>query len=905
MADRLFLLDGTAFAFRSFFAIRNSLSTSAGQPTNAVYGFTRVLLKILREHEPTHLVAVFDAPGKTFRDDMYEAYKATRPQTPPELISQMPLILELVEAFNITTLSVAGVEADDVIGTLARRAAEEGLDVVIVTNDKDALQLVGGRVKVFDPNKGDTGLWYGDAEVKERFGVPPKNVVDVLALMGDAVDNVPGVRGIGEKTAKVLLEKYGDLENLYAHIGELKGKQRERLEEDREMAFLSRRLVTIETDVPLEVQPEDCRRRAYDRERLVRLFAGLEFGSLLEEFLPETASVEETDYRLVLTSKDLEAVVQEMRAAGRFAVDTETTSENPMRASLVGISLSSRPHTGYYIPVGHAPEAMVEAPQEGHLFSDMPVRGLEKRYVLEELRPLLEDPAFGKIGQNIKYDMVVFAREGVWLSGVAMDTMVASYLTDPSRMRHNLDEICLHYLKRKMIPISELIGKGSKSVTFDKVPIASACAYASEDADITLRLAELFEKTLRERELEKLFREVELPLIEVLARMELTGVAIDASVFERLRQELEQRLKALETDIFEQAGERFQINSPKQLQEILFVKLGLTPVRKTKTGYSTDVDVLEELAEAHPLPKLILEYRTLEKLRGTYVDALPKLVHPETGRIHTSFNQAVAATGRLSSSEPNLQNIPIRTEIGRRIREGFVPGGRDYQLISADYSQIELRVLAHLSGDEGLRTSFERDEDVHRDTAARVFGVPVEKVTSEMRRQAKAVNFGVIYGQSAFGLAKSLKIPQAEAARFIDAYFVQYPGVKAWVDETLRLARENGYVTTLMNRRRYVQDLNSRDVAIRKGAERIAVNTPVQGSAADIIKVAMIRVFDALRGGQGRLLLQVHDELLLECPTEEAEALARTTQRIMEEVVQLSVPLKVDVGIGSNWAEIH
>jgi DNA polymerase-1 len=906
MADRLFLIDGSAFAYRSFFAIRNTLTNSKGQPTNAVFGFTRVLLKILREHDPSHIAVVFDAPGKTFRDELYSEYKATRQGTPEELVCQIPLIDAVVDAFNIPLLRVAGVEADDVIGTLAKRASESGMEAVIVTNDKDALQLVGDGIRVFDPNKGDTGLWYSEEEVKERFGVPPEHVVDVLALMGDASDNVPGVKGIGEKTAKTLMEKYGSLEGLYAHLDELKGKQRENLDADRETAFFSRQLVIIDTNVQLELCPDHCRRREFDREKAVAIFTELEFQSLLQEFLPDAQTVEETDYRLVLTIKELEAVIREMKTAGRFALDTETDSIDPMRASLVGISMSSRAGTGYYIPVGHAQEAMVrQQGNAGELFATQAVKGLSREVVLERLRPLLEDPRIGKLGQNIKYDLVVLERAGLKVAGVRMDTMVASYLTDPSRLRHNLDEICLHYLKRKTIPISDLIGKGSKSVTFDKVPIDSACTYACEDADVTGRLAQIFEPLLRERGLDALFREVELPLIGILARMELAGVAIDLEVFERLKGELAQRLKALEAEIYERAGERFQINSPKQLQDVLFNKLGLKPVRKTKTGFSTDVDVLEELALEHPLPEVILEYRGLDKLRSTYVEALPKLVHPETGRIHTSFNQAVAATGRLSSSDPNLQNIPIRTDIGRRIREGFVPGGKDRKLISADYSQIELRILAHLSGDRHLREAFQQDLDVHRATAARVFGVPPEAVTPEMRRQAKGVNFGVIYGQSAFGLAKALKISRADAARFIDEYFVQYPGVNAWINDTLRRAKEEGYVTTLLNRRRYVAELKNRDMATRRAAERIAVNTPVQGSAADIIKLAMIRLDKALEGTRARLLLQVHDELLLEGPADEAERIAEVTREVMENAVELDVPLRVDVGVGGNWAEIH
>lgn len=898
MADRIFLIDGSAFAYRAFFAIRG-LTNSKGQPTNAVFGFARVLLKLLREHDPSHIAVIFDAPGKTFRDDMYADYKATREATPDDLASQFPLMHDLVEAFNVRLIVQPGVEADDVMGTLARHAAERGMEAVLVTGDKDMLQLVSERVRVFDPGKGDDGKWLTEADVRERFGVGPENVIDALGLMGDTADNVPGVKGIGPKTAKALLEQYTTLENLYEHIDETKGKQRERLEQDKELAFLSRELVTIRTDLDLPVTIDDCRRQEFDRTKMAATFAELEFQSLLEEFTPDASEVEENDYRLVLTEDELKKAIAEMRANGAMAVDTETTSTDPMRAELVGVSMSCKANTGYYIPVGHTPEAM------SALSVSLPENRLDKKKALDLLRPLLEDPKVAKVGHNIKYDLLVLERAGIRLDGITLDTMVASYLTDAGRLRHNLDEVSLHYLSRKLIPISDLIGKGSKAVTFDSVPVDSACTYASEDADVTWRLAAVFQPLLRERGLEALYDEVELPLIRVLARMEQAGIAIDTGVFEGLRGEVEKRLRELEIDIHETAGEPFQINSPKQLQEILFGKLGLKPVRKTKTGYSTDVEVLEELAGAHPLPEKILEYRALEKLRGTYIEALPKLVNPETGRIHTSFNQAVAATGRLSSSDPNLQNIPVRTEIGRRIREGFVPGKAGHKLISADYSQIELRILAHLSEDKHLREAFEHDADIHEETAMRVFDVLPGMVTPEMRRRAKAVNFGVVYGISAFGLSRNLGISTAEAARFIEQYFQKYPGVKKWIDATLAQAAKDGYVKTLLNRRRYVADLTTPNQTVRKAAERVAINTPVQGSAADIIKVAMIRLDKALENTKARMLLQVHDELVVEAPENEADRVAKSMQKTMEEAFELAVPLKVDVAIGNHWAEIH
>ena len=897
MSDRLFVIDGMAYAFRSYYAIKN-LRDSKGRPTNAVFGFARVLLKILRENEPTHMVMVFDAPGKTFRDDMYPEYKANRDETPAELIAQFPVIDRLVEAFDIPILRVPGVEADDVIGTLAKRAQAENIEAVLVTGDKDILQAVDDGVKVYDPNKGEIGLWYGPEEVKQRFGVPPDRVIDALGLMGDSADNVPGVRGIGEKTAHKLLEKYGSIEGIYENLDELKGKQKEKLAEDRDIAFLSRELVTLKTDVVLDERLEDFRCVELDHAKLANIFAELEFRSLHEEFAEEAPQEEEQrDYRLVLTATELDSAIEEMRAAGLFAVDTETTSVNPMQADLVGVSMSCGDGTGYYIPVAYQPDLLTA--------TDLPSSILPKEESLAALRPLLEDPGIGKVGHNIKYDLIVLRRAGVELRGIRMDTMVASYLTNPSRLRHNLAEVSLQYLRLQMTPISGLIGKGSKAITFDKVPLESACDYACEDADVTWRLNGVFRSSLRERELETLYEEVELPLIGVLARMEMAGIAIDENLFRELRKEIGVRLETVEAEIFELAGGPFQINSPKQLQVILFETLKLPPKRKTKTGYSTDVEVLEQLKEEHPLPGKVLEYRTLEKLRGTYVEALPKLVNRETGRIHTSYNQAVAATGRLSSSDPNLQNIPVRTELGKRIREGFIPGEPGEKLISADYSQIELRILAHLSEDENLRKAFENDEDIHRDTAARIFEVEPGSVSSDMRRQAKAVNFGIVYGISAFGLARNIGVSNAEAAKFIEHYFELYPGVKTWMEQTKEQAKTSGYVTTLLNRRRYIPELESSDANTRRAAERVAINTPVQGTAADIIKIAMIRLDEALAKTSSRLLLQVHDELVAEGPAEECEDTAALMKDVMEGALILSVPLKVDIGIGNNWAEIH
>lgn len=904
MADKVFLIDGMAMAFRAYFAIR-SLTNSRGQATNAVFGFTRKLLQMLRDEKPSHMVMVFDAPGKTFRDDIYPEYKSHRPPTPDDLISQFALIDEVVEAFQIPVVRIPGVEADDVLATLAKRAAGEGKQAVIVTGDKDLLQCVGDGVDVFDPFKNDVGKWYDAAAVQERYGVPPENVIDVLALMGDSADNIPGVRGIGEKTARKLLEKYGDLDGIYANLDELKGKQKEKVTEDREIAYLSKELVTIKTDVETDLDWADCTVDEPDAAALAELFKRFEFRGLTEEFLPAGDTDEDLKYELVLTEDRLKEVAAEMRAAGVFAVDTETTSIDAMQARLVGISMSCAEQTGYYVPVGHSAASVVVEGESGDLFEAPKAPGLDPAVALKILAPLFADEKIGKIGHNIKYDMLILENAGAPVRGVVMDTMVASYLTDPGRLRHNLDDVSLHYLTRKLIPISELIGKGAKAITFDNVPVEKACDYACEDADITWRLAEVFTPLLEERALTELFQSVELPLISVLARMELAGVAIDEPLFDTLREEIGTRLAELVIEIHELAGEPFSINSPKQLQEILFGRLGLKPVKKTKTGYSTDVEVLEILAADHPLPEKILEYRTLDKLRGTYVDALPTLVNPATQRLHTSFNQAVAATGRLSSSDPNLQNIPIRTDMGRRIREGFVPGKKGDVLISADYSQIELRILAHLADDPHLKQAFHDDEDIHRDTAARVFGLDPDDVTPDMRRQAKAVNFGVVYGISAFGLAKNLGTSRGEAQVFIDRYFEKYPGVKIWMDQTIENAREMGYVKTMLNRRRYLLEIKGSDVQMRKTAERMAINTPVQGSAADIIKLAMVELDPKLRDEGAQMVMQVHDELVVEAPKKKAKAIAALMREVMENVVPMEVPLKVDVGIGPNWAAIH
>jgi len=893
---RFCLVDGTAFAHRSFHAIRR-LTDPEGRPTNAVLGFTKTLLKVLREQKPDYVAVVFDTHAPTFRHEMYEEYKATRKKTPEDLVVQMPVIREVVDALGIAVVEKDGYEADDIIGTLARRAENAGMDAVIIGADKDLLQLVSPHVSVYDP-QGKSPPWT-EHNIHERFELGPEKVVDVMALRGDSSDNVPGVPGIGEKGAKELISKYGSLEQVYENLTDIKGKRYQMLRDHRESAFLSKKLVSIDTHVPLDLDLETCKFTKIDPARVVPVFKRLNFQSLLKEFMQSTHD-EKVDYRVIQEMSELERLIEELRAARSFALDLETTSQRPMQADMVGISVSWQPGTAFYVPVGHTKDALQGT--DGKQYSQLP-----RDAVISKLRPLLEDESLKKTGQNIKYDMVVLATHGVRFRGVEFDTMIASYLIDPTGGKHNLDDLALRYLDHKMIPISDLIGTGAKATTMDHVPVDRAAHYACEDADMTWRLRRLFEPMLAERNVAQLFADVEIPLISVLADMELAGVKIDLRVFGQISSKLNSQLEQAAEKVYEIAGERFNINSSKQLQNILFDKLGLPRLRKTKTGYSTDVGVLEQLSNEHPLPEMLLEYRTLEKLRNTYVKSLPKLINKKTGRIHTSFNQAVTATGRLSSSDPNLQNIPVRTELGREVRRGFVPRSDDMRFVSADYSQIELRLLAHLSGDENLTKAFKQGEDIHAATAARIFGTPSDQVTPEMRRRAKVVNFGLIYGMGPLRLAREFGISMDEAKQFMENYFTIYPGIKEYIRNTIAQAEEMGYVSTILNRRRYMPELRTATGQDRQYAERAAINAPIQGSAADLIKIAMNRLHAFLTGNgmAARLVLQVHDELLLEAPLDEVGTVKKQTVSIMENVYPLNVPLKVDIGVGRNWLESH
>ncbi|MDX1762903.1 MAG: DNA polymerase I [bacterium] len=883
----LYLIDGSSYIYRAFYAIRN-LSNSKGLPTNAVYGFTRMLMKVINEKEPDYVAVAFDAKGPSFRHEIYKAYKANRPAMPDDLQPQIPYIKRMVEGFQIPSIEQPGVEADDILGTLAHLGAAKGLEVVLVTGDKDFFQLVGPRVTVYDTMK---EVVYGEKEVTDRVGVEPGRVVDLMALTGDASDNVPGVPGVGPKSALKLLETYHDLEGVLANASKIKGKMGERIAENSEKARMSKRLVIIDTALDIGLDLDTFLYTKPKLEDLMALLRELEFTSLLQEFASDNKT-ESKDYRTILTAKALQTFLGRIKKQKDVSIDLETTALDPMRAAIVGISLSVQRGEGVYIPVAHRG---ADAPEQ-----------LPLREVLDALGPLLIDPKIKKIGQNIKYDMLVLANAGVKVEGVYFDTMVASYLINPSRTTHNLNDLALTYLNHKTITYQEVTGTGRKAIGFDQVPVDQATAYAAEDAEITYALYELLAPRLEEQNLDGLFHEIEVPLISVLARMEQTGVRIDTDFLGVMSREIGDDLDRLKKKIYGLAGEEFNINSTQQLARILFTKLKIKPVKKTKTGFSTNVEVLQKLAEEHELPREILEYRSLNKLKSTYVDALPKLVHPETGRVHTSFNQTVTATGRLSSSDPNLQNIPIRTPLGKKIRQAFVaePG---HLLLSADYSQVELRILAHLSEDENLISAFFNNEDIHTRTAAEIFDLPADRVTPEMRRDAKVVNFGIIYGMGRYGLVRQLGIPISEAERYIEQYFARYPGVRLYQEKLLADAREQGFVTTIMNRRRLIPELSQSNKAIVAAGERTAINTPIQGSSADIIKVAMLRISKALEKKKKKtsMILQIHDELVFEVPEEELEAVRGIVKQGMEEVVQLKVPLVVEMGVGRNWSEAH
>ncbi len=902
----LLLVDGSSYLYRAYHALP-PLTNSRGEATGAVFGVTNMLRTLLKSYQPAHLAVVFDAKGKTFRDDLFAQYKAHRPPMPDDLREQIDPLHQIIVAMGIPCLVIDGVEADDVIGTLARQAVAKDMDTLISTGDKDMAQLVNDRTTLINTMTHQSLDRQG---VMEKFGVRPDQIVDYLALIGDTSDNIPGIPGVGPKTAAKWLNQYGSLDEIMRHADEIKGKIGEKLRANLDLIPLSRQLATIKCDVPLEVGPDTLRRTEPDQDALRALFQRLEFRRWLEELCKagsgeaqgEPASgkpaqaAPAASYDTVLTEEALQHWLDRVTAAELFAFDTETTSLSPLDAEIVGISLAVQADEGAYIPLAHD-------------YAGAPAQ-LSRDLVLERLRPLLEQEQSRIVGQNLKYDISVLANYGIKLAGRLYDTMLESYVLNSNATRHDMDSLALQYLGRATVHYEDIAGKGKKQLAFNEITIEQAVPYAAEDADVTLQLHHaLWPKLTREAGLKKVFEDIEMPLMPVLAEIERYGVLVDAGQLKTLSKELAAGMEALAEQAYALAGEPFNLSSPKQIQAILYDKLQLPVIRKTPGGQpSTAESVLQELALDYPLPRLILEHRSLSKLKSTYTDKLPLQIHPRTGRIHTSYHQAVTATGRLSSSNPNLQNIPVRTANGRRIRQAFIaPPG--CVIIAADYSQIELRILAHFSGDPGLLEAFRREQDIHRATAAEIFAVDPDQVTAEQRRHAKAINFGLIYGMSAFGLSRQLGIERGAAQEYIDRYFARYPGVKDFMDETRERAHAQGFVETLFGRRLHLPEINSRNHQRRQYAERAAINAPMQGTAADIIKIAMLRCHQKKREMGGdfppRMIMQVHDELVFEAPAEDQARLIQEISSCMSGAADLRVPLRVDIGVGANWDEAH
>lgn len=879
---RLFLIDGNSYCYRAYYAIKE-LRNSKGRPTNAVYGFLLMLKKLLDKEGPDYIGVAFDLKAPTFRHKKFKDYKITRKPMPDDLVIQLPLIKDMLSAYNIPIFEKEGFEADDILATIAKDVSKKGIDVYIVTGDKDALQLVNDDIKVYNVHK--EGLLYDKETIKERFnGLGPDSIIDLMALAGDSADNIPGVRGIGEKTAIDLIKEFRNIENLYENIDKVESvSKRKLLENEEENARMSKDLATIDCSVPLEIDIDALRVKGPDTKRLLGIFKELEFKGFARELASGDSDIKrEASYHTITSKKDFDRFSSELKKQKEFVLDFETTGTNPLEARPIGLSFCWEKGEVYYVVLDKV--------------------GID--YAFEILKSIFENEKIKKIGQNIKYEKLILSQYEIDLKGIGFDTMVASYLLNPSKFNHNLDDIAFEYLNHKMISMEELIGTGKKKISIEKVPVERISEYSCEDSDVTLRLKEILEGFLYEKGLTKLFEEIEIPLIEVLSDMERKGIKINADFLKDTARHMEKELSDIVKNIYKMAGTEFNINSPKQLSEILFDRLNLPVIKKTKTGVSTDMNVLERLSFVHPLPKELLRYRELSKLKSTYVDALPELVNKKTGRLHTSFNQTVTATGRLSSSKPNLQNIPVKTEEGRRIRKAFIGDGNRY-IMSADYSQIELRILAHLSGDEELINAFENDMDVHTHTASMIFDVKEKDVTPEMRASAKTVNFGIVYGISAFGLSRSLSTDPASAQRFIDSYFERYPRVKLYMEDKIEEARNDGYVTTIFNRRRYIPEIKTGGAREQQQAERIAINTPVQGSAADLIKIAMIDIHREMtnKSVASAMILQVHDELIFEVVKKELEFMSDLVKTKMENAVKLKVPIKVSVKYGKNWLE--
>ena len=895
MSGKLVLVDGSSYLYRAFHAMPN-LTNSQGEPTGAVYGVVNMLRRLLKEQPSEYFAVVFDAPGPTFRDQMYPKYKANRPPMPDELRGQIQPLHDVISALGLPLICVKGVEADDVIGTLAVAASEMGIETLIASGDKDLFQLVGDKVLLVDSMKDIT---YDATGVVNKFGVPPERMVDFLTLVGDSVDNIPGVPKVGPKTASKWLNEFGSLDELVQHANEIGGKVGEYLRGALDQLPMSKARATIKLDVHLDVPPDGLQLQPADKSRLRTLYAGLEFKTWLSELGGLSAGDDKAksppvDYQVILDQKALNRWIKRLQSAELISIDTETTSLDPMQARIVGLSFTDRTCEAAYLPLGHD---YAGAPDQ-----------LPLEETLAQLKPLLEDPTLPKVGQNLKYDRSVLLNHDIELRGIRFDTMLESYVLDSTGSRHDMDTLSLKYLGLNSIRYEDVAGKGKKQLTFNQVPVETATPYAAEDADLVLRLHQTLYPRLKQFEKQReLFENIEMPLLPVLSRIERTGVRVDSDMLARQSSELGERIDTLAQQAFDQAGADFNIASPKQIQEILFEKLQLPVISKTPKGQpSTSENVLQELAEQHELPKLILEHRALSKLRSTYTEKLPLLVNPNTGRVHTSYHQASVATGRLSSTDPNLQNIPVRTTDGRRIREAFVPESGSV-LLAADYSQIELRIMAHLSGDDGLLAAFADNQDIHRATASEVFSTALEDVDSDQRRSAKAINFGLIYGMSAFGLARQLGINRSEAQSYIELYFDRYPGVKAYMEQIRTQAREQQFVETIFGRKLYLPDISSSNHARRQGAERAAINAPMQGTAADLIKLAMLAIDSWLteQALETRMIMQVHDELVLEVPDSELKDVPETIASLMSGVAQLRVPLRVDVGSGANWAEAH
>ncbi len=915
----LILIDGSSYLYRAYHAAPN-FTNSDGEPTGAVYGVVNMLRSMLRQFSTEHIAVIFDAKGKTFRDDMFPEYKANRPPMPDDLRGQIEPLHAVIKAMGLPLISISGVEADDVIGTLATQASQQGMPVLISTGDKDMAQLVDQNITLINTM---TDVVMDPAGVVDKFGIGPELIIDYLALMGDKVDNIPGVPGVGEKTAKALLTGIGGLDALYDNLDDIaplgfRGSKTmaKKLLDNKEAAYMSYKLATIKLDVELDVKPDELRKGVPDTDALTELFGKLQFRRWLTEMLEGSdgrivadeksgnapaekkavaPTIDRSGYEIILDEAAFNVWLEQLKTAKAFAFDTETDGLDYMTANVVGVSFAIEEGKAAYVPVAHD-------------YLDAPAQ-LDRDWVLAQLKPLLEDPNQAKIGQNLKFDASIVARYGIEMQGIVFDTMLESYVFNSVVGRHDMDSLALRYLEHKNISFEEIAGKGKKQLTFNQIDLAQAGPYAAEDADITLRLHNaLYPKVEADEKLKHVFETIEMPLVPVLSRMERTGVYVDSMLLGAQSTEIAARLDELEKKAFEIADQEFNLSSPKQLQAILFEKMGLPVLKKTPSGTpSTNEEVLQELALDYPLPKLILEYRGLAKLKSTYTDKLPKMVNPATGRVHTSYHQAVTATGRLSSSDPNLQNIPVRNEEGRRIRQAFVAQS-GYKILAVDYSQIELRIMAHLSGDKALLDAFRHGKDIHAATAAEILGLDIEQVSSEQRRRAKAINFGLIYGMSAFGLAKQLDMGRNEAQDYMNVYFERYPGVLEYMESTRNTASEKGYVETLFGRRLYLPDIKSRNGLRRKAAERAAINAPMQGTAADIIKLAMIAVDHWVQQqpqDEVRLLMQVHDELVFEVKESALESVTAEVKALMEQAATLDVPLIADAGFGDNWDQAH